>query len=112
MAGIDANELSSEAISQSQMVRSGKTGRGHKKACILKTITAIELKLSQNLPEGVSYDYLQGCQGHNDLTMGADDDAASQKWENNNNDNNDFYKASYPGSTISKMLYIYKKPGI
>ena len=31
---------------------------------------------------------------------------------NNNNNNNDFYKASYPGSTISKTLYIYKKPGI
>ena len=28
------------------------------------------------------------------------------------NNNNGFYKASYPGDTISKMLYIYKKAGI
>ena len=26
-----------------------------------------------------------------------------------NNNNNNFYKASYPGNTISKTLYIYKK---
>ena len=32
--------------------------------------------------------------------------------DNNNKNNNGFYKASYPGSTISKMLYIYRKTGI
>ena len=26
--------------------------------------------------------HLQWCQGHDDVTMGANNDAASQKWEN------------------------------
>ena len=35
-----------------------------------------------------------------------------QFYPHNNNNNNGFYKASYPGSTISKMLYMCRRPGI
>ena len=80
MAGVDADEV----MFQSQMVRAGKMGGGYKKACILRTVSPIELKLSQNVPEGVSYavQYFQGCQDHDDVTTGVNNDAASRKWEN------------------------------
>ena len=56
----------------------------YKNGYILTTVSSIELKPSQNVSEGVSYavEQFQGCQGYNDITMGANDNMASQKWEN------------------------------
>ena len=51
MAGIDADEATgSEAMSQSQMVRSGKNWEGGHKVLI-----SLELLVGQNVDEGVPY---------------------------------------------------------
>ena len=62
-----------------------KMTRGvHKNGYISGTINPIELKLSQNLPDSGYYaaEHLQGWQGHDDITMGANNNAVSRKWEN------------------------------
>ena len=75
--------VSSEAMFQSQMVRSGKTGGGHKNGYIWEAVSWIELRLAQHLSEVACYavDDWQWCQGHDDVTTGANGDVASQKWE-------------------------------
>ena len=80
--------VSSEAMFQildgQIMVRSEKQGGQTKNGYIFETISLICLIFGQHLPEGVYYavEHWQWCQGHDDVTMGANDDAASQKWEN------------------------------
>ena len=66
------------------MVRSAKQGGGYKKGYNSKIVGPICLIFGQHLPEGVSYtvEQWQGCQGHDDITTGSNDNAASQKWEN------------------------------
>ena len=39
------------SVAMSQMVRSEKTGEGHKNGCISETVCLIELKLGQNVPQ-------------------------------------------------------------
>ena len=59
-------------------------GMWHKGGYISETVSLIEPKCSQNPLEDVSYtvEQWQWCQGHDDITTGTDDDAASQKLEN------------------------------
>ena len=53
---IDTNEVAgSEAMFQSHMVRSGKTGGGYKNGCNSKTIGLIDFKLGQSIDGSVPY---------------------------------------------------------
>ena len=53
------------------MVRSGKTGGGgYKNNCISETISPIELKLGQNVDEGVPYLYMCSCSWHHYISIG------------------------------------------
>ena len=68
------------------MVRSGKWGRTQKWLYLGNCQSDLPdfWTAPSALPEGVCYavEHWQWCQGHDDITMGADGNVASQKWEN------------------------------